>query len=100
MCRPRPGRDALLDGLRAEVDGEWQAHGDPMEAALDAFARRLGIDTDGDRSRHPVALRFPFDPRLRRMSVVVDDGVVVKGAPMASSRCAVTERPPTPAWIP
>jgi magnesium-transporting ATPase (P-type) len=52
-----------------------------MEAALDAFARRLGIDTDGDRRRHPVELRFPFDPRLRRMSVVVDDGVVVKGAP-------------------
>jgi magnesium-transporting ATPase (P-type) len=68
-------------GYAQEVDGEWQAHGDPMEAALDAFARRLGIDTDGDRRRHPVDLRFPFDPRLRRMSVVVDDGVVVKGAP-------------------
>jgi calcium-translocating P-type ATPase len=68
-------------GYAREVNGEWQAHGDPMEAALDAFARRLGIDTDGDRRRHPVDLRFPFDPRLRRMSVFVDDGVVVKGAP-------------------
>jgi magnesium-transporting ATPase (P-type) len=68
-------------GYAQESDGEWQPHGDPMEAALDAFARRLGIDTDGDRRRHPVELRFPFDPRLRRMSVVVDDGVVVKGAP-------------------
>jgi len=68
-------------GYALEVDGQWQAHGDPMEAALDAFARRLGIDTDDDRRRHPVRLRFPFDPRTRRMSVVVDDGVVVKGSP-------------------
>ncbi len=70
-------------GYAQQVAGEWQAHGDPMEAALDAFARRLGIDTAEDRRGHPVALRFPFDPRLRRMSVVVEDGVVVKGAPDA-----------------
>jgi calcium-translocating P-type ATPase len=68
-------------GYIQEVDGEWQPHGDPMEAALDAFARRLGIDTEDDRRLHPVRLRFPFDPRLRRMSVVVNDSVVVKGAP-------------------
>jgi magnesium-transporting ATPase (P-type) len=68
-------------GYILEVDGQWQAHGDPMEAALDAFARRLGIDTDSDRRSRPVQLRFPFDPRRRRMSVVVGDGVVVKGAP-------------------
>jgi magnesium-transporting ATPase (P-type) len=68
-------------GYALQVDGEWKAHGDPMEAALDAFARRLGVDTEDDRRRHPVDLRFPFDPRQRRMSVVVDHGVVVKGAP-------------------
>lgn len=68
-------------GYAQLVDGAWQAHGDPMEAALDAFARRVGIDTDEDRSRHKVMLRFPFDPHLRRMSVVLDDGVLVKGAP-------------------
>jgi len=68
-------------GYAHEVDGEWQAHGDPMEAALDAFARRHGIDTDRDRREHPPHLRFPFDPRRRRMSVVGEDGVVVKGAP-------------------
>ena len=51
--------------------------------ALDAFARRLGVDTDADRRQHPAALRFPFDPRRRRMSVVVDGSVVVKGAPDA-----------------
>ena len=70
-------------GYAEEVKGRWQAHGDPMEAALDAFARRLGVDTDEDRLRHPVDLRFPFDPRTRRMSVVVEDQVLVKGAPDA-----------------
>jgi magnesium-transporting ATPase (P-type) len=68
-------------GYVHQVDGQWRAHGDPMEVALDAFARRLGFDTDDDRHTHPVQLRFPFDPRRRRMSVVVGDEVVVKGAP-------------------
>jgi len=82
-----PCADLALAGMRCstgyahEVDGEWQAHGDPMEAALDAFARRLGIDTDHDRRERPPRLRFPFDPRRRRMSVVGEGGVVVKGAP-------------------
>ena len=60
----------------------WQVHGDPTEAALDTFARRLGIDTDRLRARDPVA-RFPFDPRRRRMSTVTAEGVFVKGAPDA-----------------
>jgi magnesium-transporting ATPase (P-type) len=68
-------------GYALVVDAGWEAHGDPMEAALDAFARRLGTDTDEDRRIHPVSLRFPFDPRLRRMSVVTSEGTVVKGAP-------------------
>src|SRR6476661_7201498 len=29
-----------------EQGGRWIAHGDPMEAALDAFAHRLGVDVD------------------------------------------------------
>jgi magnesium-transporting ATPase (P-type) len=68
-------------GYTVLVDGRWQPHGDPMEAALDAFARRLGIDTDADRLDHPNQLRFPFDPRTRRMSVAINGTVVVKGAP-------------------
>ena len=63
-------------------DGDaWSAVGDPMEGALDVFARRLGVDTPGDRAAHPPTARFPFDPRRRRMSVVVDDEIIVKGAP-------------------
>jgi magnesium-transporting ATPase (P-type) len=68
-------------GYVRQVEGTWQPHGDPMEAALDALARRLGVDTDADRAAYPSRMRFPFDPRLRRMAVVVDDTVVVKGAP-------------------
>ena len=68
-------------GYAHEVDGTWQAHGDPMEAAIDALARRLGVDTDEDRRSHPTRSRFPFDPRRRRMTVVTAEGAVVKGAP-------------------
>jgi magnesium-transporting ATPase (P-type) len=70
-------------GYVHQVDGEWRAHGDPMEAALDAFARRLGIDTDADRAHHRASGRFPFDPRRRRMSIVIDGEVLTKGAPDA-----------------
>lgn len=70
-------------GYAEEVAGQWRAHGDPMEAALDALARRLGVNTAEDRRTGPAELRFPFDPRLRRMAVVLADEIVVKGAPDA-----------------
>jgi magnesium-transporting ATPase (P-type) len=70
-------------GYVYEAEGEWRAHGDPMEAALDAFARRLGIDTRADADGLVTAARFPFDPRRRRMSIVVDGDVLTKGAPDA-----------------
>ena len=66
-------------GYAEEVAGKWRAHGDPMEAALDAFARRLGFDAAGDRADVSAELRFPFDPRRRRMAVVLADEIVVKG---------------------
>ena len=76
-------RGAVLcsDGYVREESGEWRPHGDPMEAAFDVFARRLGIDTDAERRAHVLSMRFPFDPHRRRMSVVFDGTVVVKGAP-------------------
>lgn len=87
-----PGDDARALALAAvrcstgyaeHVGGVWRAHGDPMEAAIDALARRLDVDTDADRRSTPTELRFPFDPRLRRMAVVLADEVIVKGAPDA-----------------
>lgn len=68
-------------GYAEEVGGQWRAHGDPMEAALDAFARRLGFDTPDHRADVSAELRFPFDPRRRRMAVVLADEIVVKGSP-------------------
>jgi len=63
--------------------GRWIAHGDPMEAALDAFAHRVGVDVDADAVARPERRRFPFDPRRRRMSILLDDRLLVKGAPDA-----------------
>jgi calcium-translocating P-type ATPase len=73
-------------GRAVRDDGVWVAHGDPMEAAIDTLVRRL-------HAEHPAPLRarFPFDPRRRMMSVVVDGAVLVKGAPDAVlPRCLAT----------
>jgi len=70
-------------GRAVEHDDRWTAQGDPMEAALDVLARRLGLDVAAERSHLPATTRFPFDPVRRRMSVVVGDEVLVKGAPDA-----------------
>ncbi len=74
-------------GRAVRDDGHWVAHGDPMEAAIDTLVRRLGADAG---PALPVA-RFPFDPRRRMMSVVVDGMVLVKGAPDAVlERCGAS----------
>jgi magnesium-transporting ATPase (P-type) len=99
-CDPPVVRDALRElaraalrcssGRIAEDDGTWVARGDPMEAALDALARRVGIAEATDVRDAPEVARFPFDARRRRMSVVVGDRLVVKGAPDAVfPRCTV-----------
>jgi magnesium-transporting ATPase (P-type) len=80
------------DGYVHPVEGQWLPHGDPMEAALDAFARRLGAHTDELRRTDRDEARFPFDPRRRRMSVVVEGRVLVKGAP-DSVLAACTDEP-------
>jgi magnesium-transporting ATPase (P-type) len=71
------------NGRAVERDGAWDPQGDPMEVAVDALARRLGADVDGDRRADPDVVRFAFDPRRRRMSVVSARRVLVKGAPDA-----------------
>jgi len=73
-------------GRAVQDNGTWIAMGDPMEAALDACARRLGIDVDTDRRTRTEVARFPFDATRKRMSSVVEEGdeservVLVKGA--------------------
>lgn len=61
--------------------GEWVPRGDPMEAALDVFARRVGAGDPG--ADDCVRRKFPFDAHRRRMSVAVDGHVLMKGAPEA-----------------
>jgi calcium-translocating P-type ATPase len=70
-------------GRAVEREGRWVAIGDPMEAALYAFARRLGFDPGRDEEESPVLQRFPFDPERRRASVVAGDWLYLKGAPDA-----------------
>ena len=64
-------------------DGAWVAVGDPMDAAIDVLARRLGLDAGGDRIRRPEVARFPFDPRRRLFSIATADRLFSKGAPDA-----------------
>ncbi len=79
-------------GRAVQRDGAWVSMGDPMEAAIDVFARRLGTDVEADEAVHPIVRRYPFDPRRRRMSVTIGDRLLVKGAPDAIlDRCRVVE---------
>jgi magnesium-transporting ATPase (P-type) len=72
-------------------DGRWVPLGDPLEAALDVLARKMGIDIEADRIAHPDRRRFPFDPRTRQMSIVVGDEIFTKGAPdVILPRCRPT----------
>jgi magnesium-transporting ATPase (P-type) len=62
---------------------QWTPIGDPMEVALHVLALRTGANLERDESVRPTARRLPFDPHRRRMSVVVDGQLLVKGAPDA-----------------
>ena len=66
---------------RAELhDGQWRALGDPMEAAIDVLARRLGGAAE---IRTAPSRRFAFDPSRRRESAIVGHDLFCKGAPEA-----------------
>ena len=54
-----------------------------MEVALHVLALRAGVEFEQDESARPTGRRLPFDPRRRRMSVIVDGWLLVKGAPDA-----------------
>ncbi|HEX4941223.1 MAG TPA: cation-transporting P-type ATPase, partial [Actinomycetota bacterium] len=69
-------------------EGVWMAIGDPMDAAVDVLARRVGVDVENDREHRPEIERFPFDPRRRLVSLATGDRLFVKGAPDALlARC-------------
>jgi calcium-translocating P-type ATPase len=70
------GRITMIDGL-------WAAVGDPMEAAIDALARRMARSGATPITLAPVLRRYAFDPARRRESVLTADALMVKGAPDA-----------------
>lgn len=78
--------DAALTPPDGTGRQEWTAVGDPLEAALVAFAGRCGLDVDAERQTYPRLAERPFDAQRRRMSTVhgTPDGdylAVCKGAP-------------------
>lgn len=75
---------ALYSNGRAVLrEGRWVAQGNPLEVALDVFARRLTVNVRAEEEASPSARRFPFDPRRRRMSVIMGNRAIVRGAPEA-----------------
>lgn len=66
---------------------QWYATGDPVEAALVAFAARCGLDPRAERAIRPRIAEHPFDQATRRMVTVHRSGhrylTVCKGAPEA-----------------
>ncbi|MEH0843755.1 cation-transporting P-type ATPase [Micromonospora sp. CPCC 205711] len=87
----RLARAGLLcnDAVLSPPDGDrpdWGAVGDPLEAALVAFAARCGLDPGPTRAAWPRLAEHPFDQATRRMVTVhraCDRRylVVCKGAP-------------------
>lgn len=71
------------EGRAVLRDGAWVAQGDPMEAALDVLARRVGVDLERDLLEAPIGRQFPFHAERRRMSLVAGNKLLVKGAPDA-----------------
>ncbi len=77
-------RDArsCSDGRIVSRDDQWEALGDPMEAAIDSLAHRCAAAED-----ETLLARVPFDNHRRRMSVIVQRDetrvLIVKGAPEA-----------------
>ena len=71
------------NGSVVRRDDRWVAQGNPLEAALAVFCRRMGIDPQTEKVSNGIGLVFPFDPRRRRMSAVARDRLHVKGAPDA-----------------
>jgi magnesium-transporting ATPase (P-type) len=104
-------RAALLcnDAALEERDGQWFAHGDPMEAALITAARKGGLESEHQKAEYPRIDIVPFDSRHRFMATLHHDHaghafVYLKGAPervlemCRQQRADGEDRPLDPAW--
>ncbi|MGZ8239619.1 MAG: cation-transporting P-type ATPase [Methylobacter sp.] len=89
--------------LRKHSDETWQVTGDPTEGALLAFAAKVGLDTDLERSTLPRTDAIPFESEHQLMATLHHHGegksfIYVKGAPeriraMCHIPHSVTETP-------
>jgi Na+-exporting ATPase len=68
---------ANLAVVKKKDDGNWEAHGDPTEIAIQVFAARFGLDrsrmTKGDAAIWEDLVELPFDSDVKRMSVIMRD---------------------------
>ncbi|OSS50292.1 hypothetical protein B5807_04796 [Epicoccum nigrum] len=66
---------ANLATVKKKDDGNWEAHGDPTEIAIQVFAARFGLDrsrmTKGDAATWEDLVELPFDSDVKRMSVIM-----------------------------
>ncbi|MFP5505940.1 MAG: cation-transporting P-type ATPase [Gammaproteobacteria bacterium] len=82
------------DAALEDRNGEWYAHGDPMEAALITAARKAGLTPEHQKAEFPRIDVVPFDARHRFMATLHHDHaghafVYLKGAPeRVLSMCA------------
>lgn len=72
-CDPKAARIATLCVLCSA----GREHGDPTDVALSRLPGKLGLEIPSTA----VEARVPFDPVRRRMSVITEGELVVKGAP-------------------
>ncbi len=68
------------NGRPLQTDDGWIAHGDPTDVALAVLGQRCGHAAPRGTG-HTAKLRFPFDSRRKRSSVLVDGTLHVLGAP-------------------
>ena len=112
-----PTHDAeLLDLARATLlcndaalrkrDLAWSAEGDPMEAALIAFAQKAGLESDSCRRNFPRTDEVPFDAQHQFMGSLHHghDGsafIIVKGSPERVLTMSAASLPPPSAdvWL-
>lgn len=85
------------DAALRESDGHWAALGDPMEAALLAFASKAGFAWRARDESWPRLDVIPFDARRRFMATLNCDEcgrrtIVVKGAPERLLEMAENQR--------
>jgi Na+-exporting ATPase len=66
---------ANLAAVKKKDDGNWEAHGDPTEIAIQVFAARFGMNrhrlVKDESANWEDLVELPFDSDIKRMSVVM-----------------------------